>query len=114
MRRAQAFIGAGVLALALTLGACVGTTTPTQSVTGFWVGPTSALIVVGDTVRITANMSPADLVPGGLASVTWRSTNVQVATVANGLVKGVGAGQTTIVAAAGQYQAAAAVRVVAP
>ncbi len=114
MRRAHTFIGGCVLALALTLGACVGTTEPTQTTTGFAVAPTSALILVGDTVRITPFMSPPDLVPGGLDAVRWSSSDVQVATVANGLVKGVGAGNATILATAGSYHAAASIRVVAP
>ncbi len=114
MRHVHSYIGAGVLALALALGACVGSTEPTTSATGFIVGPTSALIAVGDTVRITAFMSPPDLVPGGLAAVTWSSSDTHIATVTGGLVKGVAAGQVTILATAGSYHAAANVRVVAP
>ena len=114
MTRTHRFAGSCALALALALGACVGTTEPTITATGFIVAPTSALIAVGDTVRITAFMSPADLVPGGLASVRWSSSDTHIATVDSGLVRGTGAGQATIQATAGQYHASAGVRVVAP
>ncbi len=114
MMRAHTFMGAGTLALALALGACVGSTTPTSTVTGFVVAPTSAVISVGDTVRITAFMSPPDLVPGGLGAVQWSSSSPQIASVAGGLVRGVGAGQATILATAGQYRAGASIRVLGP
>lgn len=114
MRRVHSYIGAGVLALALALGACVGTTEPTASVRGFTVAPSSALLAVGDTVRITPFMSPPDLVPGGLAAVTWTSSDTHTATVTGGLVKGLAAGQATILATAGSYHAVANVRVVGP
>ncbi len=114
MKRTHTLLGACALALTLALGACVGTTEPTQTATGFIVGPGSAVIAVGDTVRITAYMAPPDLVPGGLASVQWSSSDVQVATVAKGLVKGVGPGQATIVATAGQYHGASSIRVLGP
>ncbi len=114
MTRKHTFLGGCALALGLALAACVGTTEPTQSATGFIVRPTAAIIAVGDTLRITPVMSPADLVPGGLASVTWLSSNTQVATVTDGLVKGVSGGQATIVATAGTYHASAGIKVLAP
>ncbi len=114
MTRKHTFLGGCALALGLALAACVGTTEPTQTSTGLVVVPTAAVIAVGDTIRLTPFMSPPDLVPGGLASVTWASSNTQVATVADGLVKGVGAGQATVVATAGTYHAGVGIKVLAP
>ncbi len=99
---------------ALALAACVGSTTPTSTVKGIGIVATTNTIAVGDTVRFTAIMQPPDLVPGGVAAIQWTSTNTAVATVAGGLVRGVSAGQAAIIASAGGYQAAAAIRVLAP
>lgn len=80
-------------------------------VTGIQVGPTSAQLVVGGTVRISATVLPA------LATnraVIWRSSNTAVATVdVSGLVRGVAAGSATISAttADGGFTAQATVTV---
>ena len=52
----------------------------------------AASLVVGGTETLTVAKYPAD------ATVTWTSTNTSVATVANGVVTGEGAGQAVIVA----------------
>jgi uncharacterized protein YjdB len=44
--------------------------------------------------------------------MVWRSSDQRVAIVRNGLIRGVGAGQATIVATWGGYQAAAVVNVI--
>jgi len=103
-----------VSALALALAGCTGTTMPNTGATGVFVQPTAATLVVGDTLRITAFMSPTDLVPGGVGAVQWRSSNAGVANVAAGLVTGMSAGQASITASAGQYSGSAQIRVLAP
>ncbi len=101
--------------LALALAACVGTTEPTTSAKGIGISPPSAVIAVGGTQQFTAVMTPADLVPGGLSAIAWSSSATSVATVTNsGLVTGVGAGVASINITAGQYHAAASIRVFAP
>ncbi len=115
MKRANILLSAWGLALALALTACVGTTEPTSTFKGIGILPPTATIAVGSTQQFTAIMTPADLVPGGLSAITWSSSATSVATVSNsGLVTGVSAGVATINIAAGQYRAAASVRVLAP
>lgn len=66
----------------------------------------SVTIPVGDTVRVQAVVLDQDgraydVPPDGFA-ITWSSSNAQVATVdGSGLITGVGAGQTTVLAQAG-------------
>lgn len=66
------------------------------AVTGVSVNPAYTFINVGESVRITATVSPSNATN---KAVTWRSSNPAVATVNNsGLVSGVAAGQVTITA----------------
>ncbi|MBN1598076.1 MAG: Ig-like domain-containing protein, partial [Bacteroidales bacterium] len=64
------------------------------SVTGVSVSPTSAILSVGDTQQLSANISPSNATN---QSITWSSSNTGVATVNSvGLVTGVAAGTATI------------------
>ncbi len=115
MKRTHTLLSAGGLALVLALAACVGTTEPTSTIKGLGIVPATAVIAVGGTQQFTAIMTPADLVPGGLSAISWSSSATSVATVSNaGVVTGVSAGVATINIVAGQYHAAASVRVFAP
>ena len=115
MKRALGLLAAAGLATAVALAACVGSTEPTSTAKGIGVQPPTATIAVGGTQQFVAFMTPPDLVPGGVAAIAWSSSDTRVATVSNaGLVTGVAAGQTAINITAGQYRAAASIRVLAP
>ena len=58
------------------------------------VSPSTASVAVGATVTLTAQTLPAN------RAVTWTSSDATKATVANGVVTGVGAGSATITATA--------------
>ena len=72
-----------------------GGTTPVTpvAVTGVTLDKTTASIEEGKTVTLTATVAPADATN---KAVTWESSNTAVATVANGVVKGVAKGTATI------------------
>jgi uncharacterized protein YjdB/predicted secreted protein len=70
--------------------------TQTVAVTGVTVTPTSASVDVDTTTTLTATVSPDDATD---KSVTWSSSNSNIATVdADGMVTGVTAGSATITA----------------
>ncbi len=62
-------------------------------VTSVSLDQTSLEMLVGDEVTLTATVSPAD---ADIKTVSWSSDNEVVATVADGKVKAVGAGDATI------------------
>ena len=65
---------------------------PTK-VTGVTLDSNSATIGAGETVTLTATVSPSTALD---KSVSWSTSDANVATVANGVVTGVGAGTATI------------------
>jgi len=65
---------------------------PVESVT---LNKATATLFLGNTVRLTATVYPADATNNG---VTWSSSNPAVATVADGIVTSLTAGETTITA----------------
>src|SRR6266700_6038476 len=84
-------------------------TVPVASVT---VTPSSATILVGATVQLTATPKDSAGNPLSGATVTWASSGTAVATVsASGLVTGKTAGSATITATAGGKSGTAAVTV---
>lgn len=77
-----------------------GTVTPTPTVSGVSVTPTTASVEVGGTTNLNASVTMSD----GSAysgSTVWTSSDTSVATVENGVVTGVKAGTATITATAG-------------
>ncbi|MBO4547995.1 MAG: Ig domain-containing protein [Abditibacteriota bacterium] len=67
---------------------------PTVPVTGVTLNKTSASVAVGKTVTLTAAVAPSDATD---KNVTWQSYDKAIATVdANGKVKGIAPGTTTI------------------
>ena len=66
-------------------------------------------IIVGNSSSLTVTVLPDDATD---KSVTWRSNDTYVATVENGVVKGVGVGSATITATAGNVSATCNVLVV--
>ena len=69
------------------------------------ITPSAAIITVGQTVTLTVNTSASG------SAVTWSSSNSQVATVSNGVVTGVSAGNAIITAKAGSFTASAMITV---
>ena len=67
------------------------------SVTGITIDKTAATMSVNDTLTLTATVSPDDATD---KTVTWSTSNPDVATVENGVVTAVGKGTTTITATA--------------
>ncbi|MCM1233096.1 MAG: Ig-like domain-containing protein [Ruminococcus flavefaciens] len=68
---------------------------PEVEPTGITLDKTSHKFKVGETFTLTATVAPDDAVN---KSVTWTTSNASVATVANGVVTGVGEGTATITA----------------
>ncbi len=69
------------------------TSTETVDVTGVSLDKTTANLDIGGTVKLTATIAPANATN---KNVTWSSSNEAVATVDNGLVTAVSAGNSTI------------------
>ena len=67
------------------------------AVTSIALSKNTATINIGDTIGITAIVAPSNATD---KSVIWTSSNPKVATVSNGIVRGVGSGKTTITAKA--------------
>ena len=63
------------------------------AVTGVSVAPTSDSIAVGETLTLTATVAPEDATN---KAVTWSSSDDTIATVEDGVVTGVAAGDATI------------------
>lgn len=69
----------------------------------------SATLTVGGTQQLTATVNP--IVPSSVASVSWSSDNEAVATVVDGLITAVSAGNATIIAKYGEKTATCTVTV---
>ena len=66
-----------------------------EEVTSVSVNPASATVNVGSTTTLTASVSPSTATD---KTITWSSSDTSVATVSNGIVKGVAKGTATITA----------------
>ena len=98
--------------VALLFAACggddgVSTTVP---VSGIKLDKSSLSLEIGEKATLTATIAPADATN---KSITWSSANQNIATVNNGVVSGVAAGETTITAKTndGGFTASATVKV---
>jgi len=78
-------------------------------VTSITLDKGSLTLFVGNEVTLTATVLPDDATD---KTVTWTSSNTSAATVENGVIKGVGAGRSTITATAGNISATCEVLVV--
>ena len=87
-------------------GVTVGT--PTVAVTGITLDKTTAELEIGATETLTATVTPDDATD---KSVTWTTSDANIATVENGVVTAVAAGNATITAQAGEHTATCAVTV---
>lgn len=77
------------------------------TVTGIGVVPSTATVTAGEDITLTATLTPA----GATGTITWESSDDEVATVADGVVTGVAAGSATITATCGSYTDTCAVTV---
>ena len=82
--------------------------TKTIPVTGITLDKTELTVTEGNTGKLTATVAPADATD---KTVTWSSADGNIATVENGVVTAVAAGNTTITAKAGEFTATCAVTV---
>ena len=89
------------------------TTVADVNVTGVSLNKNNAEIEIGGTTTLTATVTPNNATN---KAVTWTSSNTSVATVSNGTVSGVAAGNATITVTTvdGGYTATCAVTVSAP
>ena len=81
------------------------------AVTGVTLDKATLELTKGQEATLTATVSPADATD---KTVTWSTSNSEVATVENGKVKAVGGGTATIMAKAGDKSATCAVTVKVP
>jgi len=63
------------------------------AVTGVSINPTTASLVIGDTLALTASISPEDATN---QAITWASSDNAIATVEYGVVTAIAEGETTI------------------
>lgn len=102
-----------VLTLALLggiLAACGGDPVPAN----VKLNRTEGEVAVGQTLRLTATVTDADGEKMPEAEVTWTSSSETVATVANGVVRGVADGTATITATSGEVSATCEITVYTP
>ena len=81
-----------IVALMIALAACNNEV----SVTGVSLDPAAATVSVGNTVTLTATVSPSD---ADNRAVNWSTSDATVASVENGVVTGVSTGEATITVA---------------
>ncbi len=81
------------------------------SVTGIMLDYTEVTLEIGNSIQLTATVSPSD---ADDQSIEWKSDNTNVATVTNGLVEAINSGIATITATTqdGGYTASCQVQVV--
>ena len=114
MRKLTGFLTLVLLMLVMGCGeeptpAPTPTPTPTPvAVTSVTLNQTLAELAVGETVILTAVVSPSNATD---KTITWSSSNSGVATVSGGTVKGVAEGTATITASAGGKSATCSVKV---
>ena len=80
----------------------------------FQVSPATATLQSGQTLQFTTRYSGNPALMSHPSDVVWHSSDETVATVSNGLVRGVSGGRSRIFASRGGYQASALVTVAGP
>jgi hypothetical protein len=74
--------------------------------------PSSAVLPIGDTLRVQPILYTADGLPPTDSTLTWTSNDTTIARVASGLVSGHGPGTTLITARARDAAAGASIRII--
>lgn len=85
------------------------TITVKAPLTGITLTPATAEVVKGQTVTLKVDFTPANTTDD--KTVTWTTSDATVATVENGVVKGLKAGEVTITAKVGNFTKEAKVKV---
>lgn len=91
-----------------TINVTVNELPPVVEVTSVTLDKTTASVEVGKTTTLTATVAPTDATD---KTVTWTSSDTNVATVSNGVITGVKVGTATITAKAGEKTATCTVTV---
>jgi hypothetical protein len=110
-------IAAGTAYVIATSGDVADTATVTvlpATVASVAVSPSSASVLVGQTVTLTATVADSGGTPVAGRTITWSSSAPGVATVAAGVVTGVAAGPAVITATSEGKSASATVSVTSP
>jgi len=95
-------------AVALLLSSCGGSSDDKDLVpTGVTLDKITASVMVEDSTTLKATIAPS----GATGTVTWTTSNAAVATVREGVVKGIKEGSATITATVGTFTATCAVTV---
>ena len=106
-------VGEGTATITAKAGSVSATCAVTVSAihaTGITLDQTTLTIKQYATATLTATVTPENTTD----KVTWSSTDEKVATVTDGVVKGIAQGSTTITATAGEFKATCEVTVVEP
>ncbi|MCQ2420308.1 MAG: S-layer homology domain-containing protein [Clostridia bacterium] len=101
-----------VLAMIMSMVPAVLAADGEKEVTSLTISPASKTLCVGEEFLLEATPVYADGAEGKDAAITWESSGTSVATVDDGYVTAVAAGDTTITATAGSKSASCAITVV--
>ena len=107
-------VGNGTVSVSASAEGASGSATITveQVVSSLDLSPSSLMLAVGDTLRLTADAADANGHSVAEPELTWRTSDESIATVdATGLVSGTGIGMATITAMADEASADAGVEV---
>ncbi|KAA6344333.1 hypothetical protein EZS27_008029 [termite gut metagenome] len=111
MKTKTIFLSAMSMLLALFIFSCSSSDDENNNddvaVTGITLDQETASVDVEATITLTATLEPA----GANGSITWSSSDSEVAVVTNGVVTGITQGTTTIAAACGAFSATCEVTV---
>jgi hypothetical protein len=111
MKTKTIFLSAMSMLLALFIFSCSSSDDENNNddvaVTGITLDQETASVDVEATITLTATLEPA----GANGSITWSSSDPEVAVVNNGVVTGITQGTTTIAAACGAFSATCEVTV---
>ena len=106
MKATYLYLSLALMTLALLTSCGPDANKPTPEVTALTLSATTAQLSVGETLQLTASVTPAD------AKVTFTTDNAAVATVCEkGIVKAIAPGTATITAKAGDKTATCTITV---
>lgn len=106
MKATYLYLSLALMTLALLTSCGPDANKPTPEVTALTLSATTAQLSVGETLQLTASVTPAD------AKVTFTTDNAAVATVCEkGIVKAIAPGTATITAQAGDKKATCTITV---
>lgn len=108
MKKSIIFSLTAIALIAFAFTSCKKDSDVVTEITGLTIKPATLILSPGEGLRLTVATEPANAV----VTITWTSSNPEVATVAeNGYVTAVDFGEATITAKSGDYSATCAVSV---